>query len=108
MPATDLCRCMRWDRPVVKHEDESMSTRSFPFRVSIAATIVIGLIAASLPIGFGVDAATVRRSDSATMLDQAAGTDYPVSVTVEGEQFVFDRLVPLDRNDFERIADGDG
>ena len=84
-----------------------MSTHSLPFRVSVALTIVIGLIVGSLPIGFGVGAAPVPDTDSARMLDQAAGTDYPVSVTVEGEQFVFDRLVPLDRNDFERIADGD-
>src|SRR5215211_7232761 len=95
------------DRSVVKKEDESMSIRSLPFRVTVALSVVIGLMVGSLPIGFGVTAAPVRRSESTKVLQQAAGTDYPVSVTVQGEQFVFDRLVPLDREDFQRIADGD-
>src|SRR5687768_12772752 len=71
-----------------------MSPRARLFHIAIVLSLIAGLLTAVISAPTGTLAQDETEFDA-----------YPPSVTVQGEQFILDRLVPLDRADFERIED---
>jgi hypothetical protein len=69
-----------------------MSLRARLFHIAIVFSLIAGLLTAVISAPTGARAQDDGEFDA-----------YPPSVTVQGEQFILDRLVPLDRADFERI-----
>src|SRR5215217_5846494 len=101
------------ERRVIVKENGSMRSRtslslgSRTLHVAAVLAILASLLAALVAVHTGTSAAPDQRSASLAARQQAAGTEYPLSLTLQGQQFLFDRLVPLDRNTLERIADRD-
>src|SRR5262245_7405147 len=72
--------------------------------VTVLALICVFAVAASFG-GLQASAAPGGRAPGITSRFQQGPPAYPASVTVQDQQFLFDRLVPLDRSGFERIED---
>ena len=88
----------------IEKGNQPMRMRTLHFALVIA---LVGSLLASV-VGQGrVQAAPSGVVAKTSLRAQDADGVYPVSVTVQGEQFLFDRLVPLDRESFERVEDQD-
>lgn len=84
-----------------------MTMRARALHLLVAVALIGGMLAV-IPLSWSsVGASPAGSSRTTTARFQETTSGYPVSLTVEGQQFVYDRLVPLDRAELERIDDQD-
>lgn len=79
--------------------------RPFPLHLAVIVALV-GSLVASVAGERALSAPSEGPGAVPGSAQEAAGI-YPPSILVQGERFLLDRLVPLDRADFQRVEDQD-